>query len=90
MARPSRFSIGPCAGSGASRLFVLALARPEVHERFPGLFANRDATEIRLPPLPQRACAKFVREVIGDQITGRQTWIGSSIGRRATASIWRS
>ena len=47
-------------------LFVLALARPEVHERFPGLWADRNVTEIRLPPLPLRACERFVRDVMGD------------------------
>jgi serine/threonine protein kinase/tetratricopeptide (TPR) repeat protein len=51
-----------------SHVFVLALARPEVHDRFPALFANRDVLEIRLPPIPKRACATLVREVMGDDI----------------------
>jgi tRNA A-37 threonylcarbamoyl transferase component Bud32 len=50
-----------------ARLFVLALARPEVHARFTALFAHRDVTEIRLPPLPRRACAKLVHEVMGER-----------------------
>ena len=48
-----------------SPLFVLALARPEVHERFPVLFQNRGVTEIRLPPLPKRASMKLVEEAMG-------------------------
>ncbi len=53
---------------GGVPLLVLALARPEVHERFPALWGNRDVTEIRLPPLPSRARAQLVREVLGDGI----------------------
>jgi tetratricopeptide (TPR) repeat protein len=47
-------------------LLVIGLARPELHERFPGLFAKRDLTEIRLPPLPPRACARLVQEAMGE------------------------
>jgi len=47
-------------------ILVLAMARPEVHERFPGLWKNRHVTEIRLPPLAQRACMKLVREIMGE------------------------
>jgi tRNA A-37 threonylcarbamoyl transferase component Bud32/tetratricopeptide (TPR) repeat protein len=54
------------------QLLVLALARPELHERFPGLWNKRDVTEIRLPPLPQNACAQLVREVIGDAVTDQE------------------
>jgi serine/threonine protein kinase/tetratricopeptide (TPR) repeat protein len=53
---------------GGMPLLVLALARPEVHERFPALWGKRDVTEIRLPSLSNRACAQLVREVIGDGI----------------------
>jgi tetratricopeptide (TPR) repeat protein len=49
-----------------SKLFVLALGRLDVHERFPVLFPNHDVTEVRLPPIPKRACAKLVREVMGE------------------------
>jgi tRNA A-37 threonylcarbamoyl transferase component Bud32 len=49
-------------------LFLLALTRPEVHERVPGLFGNRDLTEIRLPPLSRRASAKLVEEVLGPDV----------------------
>jgi tRNA A-37 threonylcarbamoyl transferase component Bud32 len=49
-------------------LFVLALARPEVHERFPDLWSRRHPTEIHLPPLPSRASAKLVHEIMGDDV----------------------
>jgi eukaryotic-like serine/threonine-protein kinase len=41
-------------------LMVLALARPEVRELFPNLWAERDLTEIRLTKLGARVCAKLV------------------------------
>jgi tetratricopeptide (TPR) repeat protein len=46
-------------------LFVLALARPEVHERFPGLWRGRGLSELPLAALPPRACERLVREVLG-------------------------
>jgi hypothetical protein len=52
----------------AARFFLLALARPEVHGRFPALFAKRDVTEVHLPPLPKGASAKLVREVLGSGV----------------------
>lgn len=54
--------------SGAP-IFVLALGRPEVHQRVPGLFRNRDLTEIRLPPLPRRAAARLIEEALGSSIS---------------------
>jgi tetratricopeptide (TPR) repeat protein len=50
-------------------LLVLALARPEIHERLPALWSKRDLTEVRLPPLSSQACTELVREVLGDAIT---------------------
>jgi len=50
-------------------LLVLALARPEIHERLPALWSKRDVTEIRLPPLSRHACTELVREVLGDDIS---------------------
>ncbi|MDB4973490.1 MAG: Serine/threonine protein kinase [Myxococcaceae bacterium] len=41
-------------------LMVLALARPEAHESFPQLWAERDLMEIRLPKLGARACARLL------------------------------
>lgn len=47
---------------------ALALARPEVHHAFPGLWAERQPQEIRLKPLSSRASARLVRQVLGAQI----------------------
>lgn len=49
-------------------VFVLALARPEVHERVSDLFGNRDMTEIRLPSLSRRASTRLVEEALGDDV----------------------
>ena len=48
-------------------LLVVALARNEIHERIPELWAERDLVVIRLPPLASRACAKLARESLGDE-----------------------
>lgn len=45
--------------------FVLALARPNVHEIFPRLWEGRDVQEIRLSSLPRRASEKISRAVLG-------------------------
>jgi len=44
---------------------VLALARPEVHQLFPQLWAKRGAQEIRLHPLSRSASERLVRQVLG-------------------------
>jgi serine/threonine protein kinase/tetratricopeptide (TPR) repeat protein len=46
-------------------LFVLALARPEVTDIFPALWAERDAQMIRLGGLNPRACERLVKAVLG-------------------------
>ncbi len=46
---------------------VLAFARPEVHELFPGLWGERDLQEIRLSRLTRKACGKLARQVLGAQ-----------------------
>ncbi len=48
-----------------ARLMVLALGRPEVHERFPELWADRQPMELRLAPLGTRAAEKLVRAALG-------------------------
>lgn len=48
---------------------VLACARPEVHDRFPRLWAGRQAQEILLQPLARRACAELARSALGDVLT---------------------
>jgi tetratricopeptide (TPR) repeat protein len=49
-------------------LLVLALARPEVHDRFPRLWEERNVQEIRLRELGKKAAETLVRKVLGDQI----------------------
>src|SRR5207247_10378344 len=51
-------------------LFVLALARPEAHERFPELFADREPPEIRLRELSRKACERLVAQVLPDIAEG--------------------
>jgi tetratricopeptide (TPR) repeat protein len=49
----------------ARPLMVLALARPEVEDIFPKLWATRGVTKMRLGELSKKACDKLVREVLG-------------------------
>jgi serine/threonine protein kinase/tetratricopeptide (TPR) repeat protein len=51
------------------RLFVLALARPEVAERFPNLW-QRCLQTIALRPLSPKASERLVREVLGERPIG--------------------
>ena len=44
---------------------VLALARPEVRDRFPALWAERELLEMRLGTLPRRASERLVHKVLG-------------------------
>jgi tetratricopeptide (TPR) repeat protein len=50
-------------------LFVMALARPEVHDRLPKLWHERAVQEIRLRELPRRACDRLAQEVLGGGAT---------------------
>jgi tetratricopeptide (TPR) repeat protein len=47
-------------------LFVLAFARPEVAERFPGLWRARGLSEVALGPLSPRACERLALDVLGE------------------------
>ena len=49
-------------------LLVVALGRPEVLERFPRLFAERGAQELRLGPLTPRATERLVRSALGAEV----------------------
>lgn len=51
-------------------LFVMALARPEVHEVFPRLWLERDVHEIRLKQLGAKAVERLARHVLGDRVNG--------------------
>jgi eukaryotic-like serine/threonine-protein kinase len=48
---------------------VLGLARPEVRERFPKLWAKRNVQEIRLGELSRKASARLVRLVLGEGVS---------------------
>ncbi|MEO5726551.1 MAG: serine/threonine-protein kinase PknK, partial [Byssovorax sp.] len=48
---------------------VLALARPEVHELFPKLWAERGVQEMRLKELTGKACEKLIRQVLGASVS---------------------
>ena len=48
-------------------LMVLALARPEVKDLFPDIFAERGVQEMRLKELSKKASEKLVRQVLGEQ-----------------------
>ena len=47
-------------------LAVVASARPEVHDLFPGLWNQRGIVELRLSELGPKASEKLVREVLGE------------------------
>ena len=49
----------------SSPLFVLALARPEVHDVFPNLWSKRRLYELRLRKLGMKASEALVRHVLG-------------------------
>jgi serine/threonine protein kinase/tetratricopeptide (TPR) repeat protein len=50
-------------------LMVLALARPEVKDLFPDIFAERGVQELRLKELTKKASEKLVRQVLGETVT---------------------
>src|SRR5262249_1308324 len=50
-------------------LLVLSFARPEVHEIFPRLWADRELTEIRLRGRSPRAGEELVRAPLGSQVS---------------------
>jgi hypothetical protein len=52
----------------ARPLMVLALARPEVSETFPALWAGTEMQEIPLSRLTPRAAERLVRAVLGDAL----------------------
>jgi eukaryotic-like serine/threonine-protein kinase len=46
-------------------LLVLTLARPEIHARFPGLWAERTVQQLKLGALSRKASEQIVREALG-------------------------
>lgn len=72
--------------SNAARpLMVLALARPEVHELFPSLWARSNAQEIRLSALTRRAAERLV----GLAIPGAPSDVVDRIVARADGNAFR-
>ena len=64
---PSVTYLDEALRANASRpLMVLALARPEVHDLFPGLWSRVDLQEVRLPGLTRRAAERLVKAVLPD------------------------
>jgi hypothetical protein len=49
-------------------LFLLALARPEIDDLFPKLWARRRVQEIRLLELPRKAAERMVRGALGEAL----------------------
>jgi hypothetical protein len=47
---------------------VLGMARPEIHDLFPGMWGDRGVDEIRLSALTKRGSEKLVRSVLGDAV----------------------
>jgi hypothetical protein len=47
---------------------VLALARPDVEARFPGLWSRRSPVVVHLGGLPRRACAQLARDALGERV----------------------
>ena len=56
-------------------LMVLALARPEVDERFYGLWRDRRVQRVSLSPLTNRAAQELIRRVLGDLAPEKMTWL---------------
>jgi tetratricopeptide (TPR) repeat protein len=51
---------------------VLAVARPEVAQTFPGLWSERALTSLHLAELSRHACEKLVRQTLGDDLPNEQ------------------
>lgn len=49
-------------------LLVVALARPEVDDAFPGLWAERHAQRLRLRPLSRKASRRLVEAAMGEAV----------------------
>lgn len=49
-------------------LFVLALARPELHTTHPALWSGHKPQQIELKGLGQRACERLIQQALGKQV----------------------
>ena len=63
-----RFVDAALAALERSPFFLVALARPEVHDVFPKLWQGRNVQELRLAPLTRRASERLVRQILGDTV----------------------
>ena len=63
---PSVKQIDAALRIGHLPLFVVAFARPEVHEAFGALWIDRGLQELRLGPLGRRAAEAIIRRALGD------------------------
>ncbi len=50
-------------------LFVLAFARPEIHDTFPRLWQGHNIQEIALKGLSKKACERLIRQVLGKDLS---------------------
>jgi hypothetical protein len=65
-------------------LLVLALARPEVHATFPGLWRAHKPLEIGLKGLSKRACRRLIQQVLGEQVSAESVkWMVEQSGGNA-------
>ena len=71
-------------------LMVLALARPEVKDLFPDIFAERGVQELRLKELSKKASEKLVRQVLGETHDRRRRLADRLTPPAATRSTSRS
>lgn len=53
-------------------LMVLALARPEVYELYPNLWAGLVQQQLQLHPLPRKASERLVRQILGQELPAGQ------------------
>jgi serine/threonine protein kinase/tetratricopeptide (TPR) repeat protein len=56
-------------------VMVLALARPEVDERFYGLWRDRRVQRMSLGPLGKRASEDMIRRVLGEVAPDKMAWL---------------
>jgi tetratricopeptide (TPR) repeat protein len=58
-----------------SPLVVVALSRPDVDERFPGLWAERNLLHISLPPLTPKSCQRLIQQLVPELDSTTTEWI---------------
>ena len=56
----------------SSPCYLLAFARPEVHEVFPRLWSEHKLQEHKLKGLSKKACERLIQQVLGPQVPAEQ------------------